>query len=200
MVIATAIPKSTGNHLLHGDFEQSRWTLGNVIVGDWKTKVVDGNGLLEVYSPPSGGPGNLPLIDFGSGAWTNYLFGFRFKVTECNPIGFFGCTIVITFRSEAGQAYVLLINTNVGEVNLEFGDRENWTEFNHGITNKSLDLSLGTWHNVLLAVDRESISAAVDGTWTSAVSDDRLKTGSVGIAVGINTTAQFDDFDAWTIP
>ena len=195
-----AIAKSTGPQLLHKDFEQPGLNYASGSGGDWKTKVIDGNGLLEIYSPPSGGPGNLPSIVFGSEAWENYLFGFRFKVTECDPIGFFGCMIVITFRNEGGQAYVLLINTNDDTVNLEFGGRDGWTEFNHGTTNKILNLPVGTWHDVLLAADREGISAAVDGTWTSAVSDDRLKTGAVGIEVGASTTAQFDDFDAWTIP
>ena len=161
---------------------------------------MDGNGLLEVNSAPNGSPGNLPSINFGSEAWVNYLFGFRFKVTQCNQIGLFSCMIVITFRNESGEAYVLLINTNNGEVSLEFGARGGWILFDHGITDTYLDLSKGTWHDVLFAADQEGISAAVDGTWTIAVSDDRLKTGAVGIMVGSGTTAQFDDFNAWNIP
>ena len=194
-VIATAIALSNEPQMLHEDFEQSGANLGNTSGGEWSTKVVDGNGLLEIQNAII-----KSHIVFGSESWVNYLFGFRFKVTECNPNLWFGCILIVTCRNVDGQAYVLLIDTNKGEVSLDFGGRDGWTGFDRGVTDTFLNLSLGSWHDVLFAADQEEISAAVDGTWTTSVSDDRLKTGAVGIEVGEGTTVQFDDFNAWDIP
>jgi hypothetical protein len=200
MMIATVVSQSSGPRLVQRDFNEAGTSLGNVVKGDWTSKTVDGNGLLEVLSPPSGGPGNLPTVAFGSPTWTNYLFGFRFKVTECIPKGYFGCVIVITFRNEEDQAYVAMINTDKGQVLLNFGGHDGWTEFDNGISDSYLDVPLGTWHDVIIVVDREKISISVDGVWTSEVSDDRLKTGGVGIEVGPGMTMQLDDLNAWNIP
>ncbi len=195
-----ALTPTVGPQLLHADFEQSGAIIGRLYDGDWSTKVVDGNGLLVVSSAPNGGPGNLPSIDFGSGAWTDYVTNFRFKVTECNPTGFFGCMVIITFRNEPEQAYVLEINAKSGEVRLEFGGRGGWIAINKGITDRYLDLSQGTWHDVLLTANRDVISASIDGKEAIAVTDDRLKSGAIAFIVGASTTAEFDDLNIWSIP
>jgi hypothetical protein len=95
---------------------------------------------------------------------------------------------------------VLLINTNLGQVALDWGGHDGWQIFDSGSTESSLDLPLGAWHQVLLAADGSAISAEVDGTWAIAVSDDRFKTGQVGVEVGPDTNVQFDDFVGWNIP
>jgi len=194
-----AVTSTVGPQLLHRDFEQPGGNLGYIDSGDWSRNVVDGNGLLEIHSSPSGGYGNLPSITYGSEAWSNYVFSFRFKVSVCDPKGFLGCMVIIAFRNEPGQAYVLMINTNSGEVILNFGGRDGWVAINKGITDTYLDLPLGTWHSVLLTANREVISASVDGKQTTLVSDDRLKTGAVAITVGAGATAQIDDINAWSI-
>ncbi len=203
IVIATSIAKSTESNVLHNDFEQPGLDFISGSDGNWLRKEVNGNGLLEIYSPSRSGLGNLPFIDFGSEVWANYLFGFRFKVNECIPKDSenFSCIIIIKFRCENDQCYVLLINTNDNTVDLKFGKLDDLKEFNYGTTHKILSLPLeNSWHNVLLTADREGISAAVDGTWTSAVSDDRFYSGGISIELGERTTAQFDDFDVWVIP
>lgn len=194
VIIATAIAPATGPQLVHMDFKQSGADLGNTSGDGWSAA----NGLLRVQSNPSSS--DLPTILFGSEVWTNYLFEFRYNVTTCKPSSYFGCKIVTTFRNEGGQSYVLLIDTKRDEVSLVFGGRNGWVNFNKGITDTSLNIPLGTWHDVLIAADQDRISVSVDGIWTSAVSDNRLKTGAVGVAVGAGTTAQFDVFNAWSIP
>lgn len=198
--LSTLAPVPDRTTLVQEDFEDGTAQGISYIKGNWNTKIVDANGLLEVQSASTGGAGTLPLIGFGSEQWTNYVLSFRFNVTECDPTGFFGCAVIVTFRNESDQAYVLIINTNTGEVRLEFGSRSGWIAINKGITDVNIDLPLQTWHDVLLAADRNTISASVDGNQTTTVSDDRLKTGSVGIIVGASTTAEFDDINAWSIP
>lgn len=198
--ILTAIPTSDRIQLLHLDFEQPGAGLGFAKGGNWNSKVVDGNGLLEVNSPTTGGPAHLPVIVFGSEAWANYVFEYRFKITECDQSYFFGCMIMTEFRNESGQAYVLSINVQSGEVNLQFGALSGWVAIDKEVTDTYLDLSVGTWHNVLLTVDRDAITVLVDNKQTTALSDNRLRTGAVSIEVGAGTTAQFDDISAQVIP
>ena len=104
------------------------------------------------------------------------------------------------FRNESGQAYVLSINVQSGEVNLQFGALSGWVAIDKEVTDTYLDLSVGTWHNVLLTVDRDAITVLVDNKQTTALSDNRLRTGAVSIEVGAGTTAQFDDISAQVIP
>lgn len=199
--MATAISGTTGPQMLHKDFEQPGSKIGNVIRGEWTRKVVDGNGVMEVQGG-SRGPGNLPVTIIGSDSWSNIVFGFRFKVTECTPDGSFGCVIIVTFRNETEGGYVLTINSDTGEVMLQYGDQNGWVFFDsdQGITDTLIDLPLQNWHEVLLVADHENISIGIDGVWTNSLMDDRLKTGSVHIEIGTGTTVQLDDFNAWNIP
>lgn len=200
IALATSLATPNGPSLLDKDFEYKNVALPPVNSGIWEMATDGANYYIETTSISNLGPSQLNGIEFGGPTWKDYIFGFQFKVTDCNPEQFFGCIIIVNFRNYEGQCYPIKINSNLGTVEIQFGGRNGWQNFSSGSTLTYIDLPKNNWHDFLLVANKDNLDVFIDGQWAISVIDNRLPTGSAAIQVGAATTAQFDNFFARRIP
>lgn len=192
------LPEASFTSLLHMDFENTK-VLPGFWDPEWEVVEVEGNSLMQAISVPSNGFAKIPTAIFGNQFWENYVFKFRYQVTECSTANFFGCVVVTVFRHYQDQCYVLKLNTAESSSQLEFGGKSGWVPFEVGSMPVYTDLAVNTWHEVVIIVNNDQIFVAIDGDWKNQTEDDRLPSGPVHIEVGAGTTALFDDFQVWKI-
>jgi hypothetical protein len=201
LVVATSLATPKGPSLLDRDFEgNNSLFINNGDRGNWEIKEENGNHFLETTTATN--TTSLNNLNIEGESWKNYLFEYRFNVTNCNPDTYFGCVTLLFFRTVPSTCYILSINSNTGEISVDYGGdiSGNWEKIKTGINETYINLPLNTWHKVLISANGSNLDAFIDDQWVISVTDDHISSGGVAISVGAGVTEQFDDFHARSIP
>jgi pectate lyase len=180
------------NYSVSANFEDGM--AGGIITGEgtknWEI-VDDGSGN-KVFRIDNSKSGDWPSIALGDNNFTDGIIEFRVKIDQLNENEFGSGLISMFFRvQQQGGGYVIGLHPESKRIDLNRAESSGWVPIDGA--NATLSVVRGTWYNIKVVVNGNTITGFINGTQVFSVLDDKYKEGNITMSAGPYTIAEFDD-------
>jgi hypothetical protein len=180
---------SEGSVLFSDDFEDGNSDGWDVASGTWEV-IQDATGNY-VYS---GKGNNWGLVTTGSEKWENYILEFKSKGVESlqqsGANDFMAASVRVNLGATTCQRYVAHLHFGSGG-SLQLGKYGNSCSKDWNV--RPYQIKLGEWYYVRLEVFGNTLKLYINDKLMSVNTDDELTAGYIGLSLGQDDVAYFDD-------